>query len=482
VCGSGPRRHGPHPQRRRRLPRLAGPRRPKPAARPPSHPSLHPSAPCKPSKRQAKITDILSNVADRKPATINLDIFKEKAPQPNYHAPNYTALTDTFARAFGQADKDQAIASGGTWSINDMVKALQGSITTLAAGPELIPPPALAAAAAAAANATVNGTAANATVNGTAANGTANATAAAAPAEARLPFNEYAGNMFCGEGIKLANCSGVNPCWGHKCNVGSMCIVNMCGEKCTPKCISYAEIGAGVNKIMNSIGLSSARAARRLGGGGRGVAGGGGDAELLFQAAAACGGGRPAAARGRVRGRGAAWSAGAASQFLTPRPISRRRRRHPRQRAHPQLPDCRQVREGRRGPHALAAAQVPGQPGAGCEGHGLQELHRRRSRADRRRLLHRVRPRQVSVPPALQTAPAGGAVQGAASRRARPQRRRLAWVRSMLQRLPAHPSAAELLAPRFADLRTSTCKLCNPGFYAPSSAGNRYCLACPANT
>ena len=30
-------------------------------------------------------------------------------------------------------------------------------------------------------------------------------------------FDEFAGNMFCRHGVKLANCSGVNPCVGHKC-------------------------------------------------------------------------------------------------------------------------------------------------------------------------------------------------------------------------------------------------------------------------
>jgi hypothetical protein len=189
--------------------------------------SRHTYGPTLGAGSKAKIADIMSTVADRKPATINLDIFKEKVPQPNYRPANYSALTETFQRAFGQADKDKQISSGGTWSINDMVKALQGSITAIAnpAAPEL-----------------QNATAAP----------DANATAAA------KPFDEYAGGLFCGEGIKLANCSGVNPCWGHKCMVGSMCVVNMCGEKCSPKCVSYAEIGAGVNKVLNSIGLSSA--------------------------------------------------------------------------------------------------------------------------------------------------------------------------------------------------------------------------------
>jgi hypothetical protein len=44
------------------------------------------------------------------------------------------------------------------------------------------------------------------------------------------------------------------------------------------------------------------------------------------------------------------------------------------------------------------------------------------------------------------------------------------------------PANDRSLCARFADLRTSTCKQCNPGFYAPSSAGNRYCVACPVNT
>lgn len=37
---------------------------------------------------------------------------------------------------------------------------------------------------------------------------------------------------------------------------GSMCMVDMCGE-CSAKCVTYAELGAGLNKVLSSVGLSS---------------------------------------------------------------------------------------------------------------------------------------------------------------------------------------------------------------------------------
>ncbi len=79
-----------------------------------------------------------------------------------------------------------------------------------------------------------------------------------APPAKNMTFDAWAGNMLCKNGLKLANCSGINPCSGKRCYPGSMCIVDMCGE-CTGKCVSYAEIGAGLNKVLSSVGISSER-------------------------------------------------------------------------------------------------------------------------------------------------------------------------------------------------------------------------------
>jgi hypothetical protein len=44
---------------------------------------------------------------------------------PNYKPTNLTALTETWQRAFSTAQKNnQGLASEGTWTINDMVKAV----------------------------------------------------------------------------------------------------------------------------------------------------------------------------------------------------------------------------------------------------------------------------------------------------------------------------------------------------------------------
>lgn len=83
--------------------------------------------------------------------------------------------------------------------------------------------------------------------------GAADADAPAAPAS-NVTFEEFAGSLVCRQGTKLANCSGVNPCAHKKCMIGSMCMVDMCGS-CTAKCVSYAEIGAGLNKVMSTLGL-----------------------------------------------------------------------------------------------------------------------------------------------------------------------------------------------------------------------------------
>ncbi|GBF91701.1 hypothetical protein Rsub_04005 [Raphidocelis subcapitata] len=151
---------------------------------------------------------------------------------PNYKPTNLTALTETWQRAFSQAQKNNnGLASEGTWTINDMVKALQGSITQLGG------------------------------LNDTALAGVAsNATGSSADdADKRPSFDQFAGNLLCNNGLKLANCSGVNPCHGKKCFPGTMCMVNMCGS-CSAKCVSYAEIGAGLNKVLNSVGLSGVKA------------------------------------------------------------------------------------------------------------------------------------------------------------------------------------------------------------------------------
>ena len=39
-----------------------------------------------------------------------------------------------------------------------------------------------------------------------------------------------------------------------------MCLVDMCGA-CSAKCVSYAELGAGLNKVLGAVGLSSEPAA-----------------------------------------------------------------------------------------------------------------------------------------------------------------------------------------------------------------------------
>ena len=93
--------------------------------------------------------------------------------------------------------------------------------------------------------------------NGTAVNGTETATGAdevnPVP-RSNVTFEDFAGGLLCRNGQKFANCSGVNPCNAKKCFPGTMCMVDMCGA-CSAKCVSYAEIGAGLNKLLTTVGL-----------------------------------------------------------------------------------------------------------------------------------------------------------------------------------------------------------------------------------
>lgn len=163
-------------------------------------------------------------------AATPVSIQTAPAQRPNYNGPkpDFSIMTKTWQDALSTASNNSAVLDGeGTWSINDMVKALQGTIVTL-------------------------GKDDNATA-------TANTTTTTASSGSNVTFAEFAGNLFCKDGQKFANCSGVNPCTSKRCFPGTMCLVDMCGT-CSAKCVSYAEMGAGLNKILSSIGVSKVKA------------------------------------------------------------------------------------------------------------------------------------------------------------------------------------------------------------------------------
>ncbi|KAI8471028.1 MAG: hypothetical protein J3K34DRAFT_418795 [Monoraphidium minutum] len=175
---------------------------------------------------------LLDYVVDKpvlgRPVAPNLDLLNygiNKLTKPNYAAkllgPNVDVMTNQWQRAVDAAADANGMKAQGTWSINDMVKALQGSLKDIADT--------------------------NSTANGTAA-------AAAPTAPAGPTFTEFASNILCANGLKLANCSGNNPCKGHRCGPASMCMVDQCGG-CNAKCVSYLEMGAAANKVLTSVGM-----------------------------------------------------------------------------------------------------------------------------------------------------------------------------------------------------------------------------------